>query len=51
MSCTPAAEDRPEMVLRFRDMSNDADSATLSTTTDGLRQRHTTIGEFLQDLG
>jgi hypothetical protein len=51
MSYIPAEEDRPEMVLRFRDISSDADSATLSMTPLGLRQLHTSIGEFLQELG
>ena len=50
VSYVPAEEDRPEMVLRFRDISKDADSATLSLTTLGLRQLHTSIGEFLQEL-
>ena len=45
-----AEEDRPEMVLRFRDISRDADSATLSTTTAGLRQLHASLGVFLRDL-
>jgi len=38
------------MVLRFRDISTDMDSATLRTTTLGLRQLHASIGEFLQEL-
>ena len=50
MSYIPAEEDRPELVLRFRDTSNAADSATLGTTTLGLRQLHASIGEFLQEL-
>ena len=50
VSYIPAEEDRPEMVLRFRDISNDADSATLRMTTVGLRQLHASIGEFLRAL-
>ena len=50
VSYIPAEEDRPEMVLRFRDINNDTDSATLRTTTLGLRQLHASIGEFLQEL-
>jgi hypothetical protein len=50
VSYVPAEEDRPELVLRFRDISKDADSATLSMGTLGLRQLHTSIGEFLQEL-
>jgi hypothetical protein len=50
VSYIPAEEDRPEMVLRFRDISKDADSATLSTTALGLRQLHASLGEFLREL-
>ena len=50
VSYIPAEEDRPEMVLRFRDISRDADSATLSTTAVGLRQLHASLGDFLRDL-
>lgn len=50
VSYIPAEEDRPEMVLRFRDISKDADSATLSTTATGLRQLHASLGEFLREL-
>ncbi|MDI3211802.1 hypothetical protein [Arthrobacter sp. AL12] len=50
VSYIPAEEERPEMVLRFRDISRDADSATLSTTAAGLRQLHANLGVFLRDL-
>ena len=50
VSYIPAEEDRPEMVLRFRDINTDADSATLSTTAVGLRELHASIGEFLKEL-
>ena len=50
VSYIPAEEDRPEMVLRFRDISKGADSATLSTTALGLRQLHASLGEFLQEI-
>ena len=50
VSYIAAEEDRPEIVLRFRDISKDADSATLSTTAVGLRQLHASLGEFLPEL-
>ena len=50
VSYIPAEEDRPEMVLRFRDISEDADSSTLSTTATGLRQLHASLGEVLREL-
>ena len=50
VSYIPAEEDRPEMVLRFRDISRDADSATLSTTAAGLRQLHASLGVLLRGL-
>ena len=50
VSYIPAEEDRPEMVLRFRDISEDADSSTLSTTATGLRQLHASLGQVLREL-
>ena len=50
VSYIPAEADRPEMVLRFRDISKDADSATLITTAAGLRELHTNLGVLLREL-
>jgi hypothetical protein len=50
VSYIPAEEDRPEMVLRFRDISEDADSSTLGTTATGLRQLHASLGQVLREL-
>ena len=50
VSYIPAEENREEMVLRFRDINRDADSATLSTTAAGLRELHTNLGVLLRDL-
>lgn len=50
VSDIPAEAERPEMVLRFRDISRDADSATLSTPAAGLGQLHASLGVFIRDL-
>lgn len=50
VSYVPAEEERPEMVLRFRDIAKDHDSAVLGTTLAGLKELHSNLGGFIQEL-
>ncbi len=50
VSYVPAEEERPEMVLRFRDIAKDQDPAVLGTTLAGLKELHSNLGGFIQEL-
>ena len=50
VSYIPDEEEHPEMVLRFRDITKDQDSAVLSTSRAGLRELHSRLGGFIQEL-
>ncbi|MDQ0820569.1 hypothetical protein QFZ79_002861 [Arthrobacter sp. V4I6] len=50
VSYIPDEEERPEMILRFRDITKDQDSAMLSTTIAGLKELHSKLGGFIQEL-
>ncbi len=50
VSYIPDEEERPELVLRFRDIAKDQDSAVLSTTLAGLKELHTNLGGFIEEL-
>lgn len=46
----PEEEEKPQIVLKFWDSSTDEDSATLSTTVDGLKDLYLNLGKAIQDL-
>jgi hypothetical protein len=50
VSYVPDEEDRPVIVMRFRDNTRDQDSAILGFSSTGLRELHARLGGFIQEL-